>query len=442
MSVLKRALIQVRANIGKSILILLIFTMTMAGVSAKFMVSRMYDNTVNELFSEGVVPVVVYPKEDVSIFGNIEYSDENMPEYITMEQQKQIAKLEDVESYQTNIGIPIPGDQFQYPDSFSDEWLDTSHYLTFGDDPEKLVNSSELKGYKFDYDKNAYTSDPNSIILNDELLAENGLEVGDKITLNLNSEYSENEEIPELNEQELTIVGSYSFAPTEDMIEDAKVSAAESDYEPDLNFTNSKVQILLPLAKGEELATILGDDLSNIYYKTTYNLSSLSVKDKFASEVEALVGYEVETVYDLVDSEQEDMANSMYELNYLQSRFGQIVYVVVLMIIILLSVIITMFIRGRKKEIGILVALGESKRNIFSQLLIEQFILLIIATLIEYPALLIYSSSIAQENGALPLGFDLIPFGQTLIAGFIVIGIVVVIPAIYTLRLKPKKILL
>lgn len=439
MGVFKRALVQVRANLGKSILIFIIFLMTFGAVSATFVVTRMYNKTVDETFKEGVVPVTIWPEENMGSFGlGISFDEYKQ---ISYEQYQKVEQLDQVESTDISFSMSISGDELEYPDEFSQE-MAGSYYVEFSDEPQKTEQAYSDGVYKYDFDMDEYKSNPNSIIINDEVLAANGLSVGDKITLDLNSLNSNGGKKAELEDQELTIAGTYSITPTQEMIEETKKLAQEYSYEVDLAFTDLKTMFMMPYAKGEEIANVLKDEPDAIYSTFTYSLSSLEVKDQFETDAEALIGMPLSVDFNIFSQGLNETAESLSKVTFLKTILDAIVGFIVVVILVLLIVIITLFIRGRKKEIGILVALGETKRNIYVQLLIEQFILLGAAILIEYPVVLIYLNSLAEKNSVIALGFDLIPFGQSILVGVIIVGIITIIPAIYTLRVKPKKILL
>lgn len=442
MSILKRALIQVRGNIGKTLLLVIIFIMTMGAVSASFIVTRAYDKTIADTFKDGEVPIYVRPDEKESITGSVSYSSEDEIPTITYEQYQQIGKLDGVASSKTVISSMLTSGQLELPSDFEggdDQYMFT---VMYEDDLKNLDSYYGADGYTFDVDTQAFKSNPNSIIINDEVLAANNLEVGDKITLDLNSEYTPDVKT-ELENQELTIVGSYTSKPTQAMIdEENKYASEDPGYEPDLSFNYLKTRIIMPYAKGLEVLKIIDYNQEAVDSWTTFNLSSLDVKDQFEADAEALVGMPLDVEFEFNEDGDNAAAESLYKITYFKGMLSRLVRFAVMVILVLLTVIITMFIRGRKKEIGILVALGESKRKIYGQLLIEQFIILGVAILVEYPFVLLYLNSMADENSLATLGFDLLPLGQSIAVGVIIVGLITIIPAIYTLRVKPKKILL
>lgn len=442
MNVFKRALVQVRGNLGKSILVFIIFLMTMAAISATFMISRMYNITLVEAFKDGNVPVYVVPETSRSIAGAVgAFTSEDSEPQITLEQYEEISKLDGVMSTEMSISYELKQGQFDVPAEFSEDYAGSVD-VNYISEPEKLAPTLSKDAYKFEYDIEAFNSDPNSIILSKKIFEENNYAVSDKVILNLNSMYSETDPKLELVDQEVTIVGTYEVTPTQQMIDEETESAAMFGVEPDLEFTYLNSQTIMPFAKGEEVVSLFADDQDAIFIDVVYKLSSMDTLKPFEEDIEALIEMPVDVEFNILGDAESEMANALNIVAIFKVILTIIITIVVVIIVILLIVIITLFVRGRKKEIGIMVALGENKRNIYFQLLIEQFIILTLAIIVEYPFMLMTMNSIANENGFLALGFDLIPFGQTLLAGMVIIGIITIIPAIYTLRVNPKKILL
>ncbi len=440
MNYFKRALIHVKTSLGKTMLIFIIFLVTMGAVSTAFMTTTMYNKTLEQTFKDGIVPVYVEVSHPDDLIGNLTY-DWNNYQYISSQEKLDIAELDEVESSNITMYSNLKPGQLIVSDT-EDEYEGN---ITYVKSPEQSVTDSYSEAYQFDYDQDQFKNNPQSIVLNDKVLEMNELEVGDKITLNVNSGYTDTESIPELEEQEFTIVGSYSVTPTQAMIEAEKASAEEYGYEPDLDFGYLNTDIYIPLAAGESyLGYYEGIDQPNgeaIGSSATYNLKSLNDIEQFKADVEELTNKQVEVNFDLGSTEKE-AAKGLSVIITIKDMLAYFLLFGVIVVIVLLTILITLFIRGRKKEIGIMVALGETKRNIYFQLVFEQVIIMSIATIIAYPICLAILTILSSKFGFLSLGLTLVPLIQSIIVGIIIIGLITLIPAIYTLRLQPKKILL
>lgn len=147
------------------------------------------------------------------------------------------------------------------------------------------------------------------------------------------------------------------------------------------------------------------------------------------------------------------------------------------MIILLLNLLIMLFLKDRRHELGIYLALGERKTNIILQLLIEVFVVSTLAAIVALGVSSLIAPAISQNllqnqyqqnqmsqaawsslSALEARGFGSeMPFEEVLeifevsltfwtvvlyfIAGIIVIGISVIVPIMFVLELKPKDIL-
>lgn len=432
MSVFKRALVQVRANIGKSILIFIIFLMTMGIVVATFMVTTVYNKTLTETFKDDVVPLYVAPDYSSKMFemGGGGYDESKI---ITPQQYFDFSELDSVESSDINLNSVFNTDQLKIPGEEGEYSAD----ILYTKKPESISKYYGDDVFQLDYDKEAFKSDPNSIIISEKVLADNELEVGDKITLDINPESDDGQTRVEFEAVEFNIIGSYTVTPTDEMM-----STTMEDGVGEQTFDYLLTTSIIPRAMGEQLLAAYGENSNVLNASATYYVPTIEDKVTFENEVEAITGVPVKVGFDLFNSSENKMATALSTIASLREGLNYIIVFFVVVIIVLLTVIITMFVRGRKKELGILVALGESKHNIYAQLLIEQTIILVLAIVAAYPIVLIALNFGAKKYGYLKLGFTIMPFIQSLVVGVVIIGLITIVPAIYTLRLKPKKILL
>lgn len=439
MNKFERALIYVMANKGKSALVFIIFFVTMAAVSTGYLSKKMYDNTLEDTFADGTVPVYLnfaYPETMMGDLTNDWRNDAN----ISNQNYYDIAELEQVDSSDISMSSNIYLEDLVLPDASRSYGLDALS-VSYVDDPKDAVSSYYSDAYTFDYDKDEYKGEENTIILNDQLLEVNDLKVGDTITLDMNSSYIDTEPIEELNAVEFTIVGSYSVEPTQEMIDKEKSDAETYDYEPDLDFGYLYTDAYMPNKVGVDLINTYNQNGQNgddaIWTNGTYNLTSLDVVDSFKADAEAITGFPIKVQY----STDSDAMEGLELIEYIKDFIKYFLVAGIVVVVVLLTVIITLFIRGRKKELGILVALGESKKNIFIQLVTEQAIILAAATILSYPICFI-TLQIAANKFAFSSSFAIMPLIYSILTGIVIVALITIIPTIYTLRLKPKKILL
>lgn len=438
MNKFKRALIYVMSNKGKTALVFIIFFVTMAAVSTGFISKKMYDNTLQDTFADGTVPVYLQPDYPDTMMEDLTY-DWNNNQNLSSQNYYDIADLEQVDSSDISMESDIDPGDLDMTDAAKSYGTDTFS-VTYTDDPEGSIDYGK-EAYTFDYDKDVYRGEENTVILNSEVLEINDLEVGDTIALNVNAAYSDTQPLEDLEAVEFTIAGSYSAEPTEDMIAREKEDAETYGYEPDLSFGYLYNEVFMPHQVGVDLIDVYDQSGQNgdngIWTNGTFNLTSLDVADSFKANAEAITGFPLKLIY----TSDSDAADGLYLIESIKEFIGYFLVAGIVVVVVLLTVIITLFIRGRKKELGILVALGETKKNIFIQLVTEQAIILATATVISYPICFIVLQ-IAANKFAFSSSFSILPLIYSILTGVIIVSLITIIPTIYTLRLKPKKILL
>ncbi len=115
----------------------------------------------------------------------------------------------------------------------------------------------------------------------------------------------------------------------------------------------------------------------------------------------------------------------------------------------ILTLLLTIWIRGRKKEIGILLSVGKSKANIILQIFTETFVVAVVAFAASIP----FSFFVAEKAGGflvsrawagtanLNVQIDAAYLLPLYIIGTLLIAIAVIASSWTVVRLKPKDIL-
>lgn len=194
----------------------------------------------------------------------------------------------------------------------------------------------------------------NKIIISYELAEQNSLTVGNKIILKNNSK---NEEI------ELEIIGIYSTTESDD----------------NRSFINSSNRIYMNVETASKFLS--EEDYNNGNYSVnnvTYYLNDPETSDAFIKEANSKVPTLEENNLKL------DINNNAYEsmiepIESVGSFATTILVIVVLASIVIISLLINNQIKDRKYEIGVLMALGETKKNIIIQILFELIIVSAVA---------------------------------------------------------------
>jgi len=108
-------------------------------------------------------------------------------------------------------------------------------------------------------------------------------------------------------------------------------------------------------------------------------ISIQNVYDKI-SELPELKG---KTLKLSIDTDEYDVVST--PLESLQKLVNTTIIIISLVSVVILTLLLTIWIRGRKKEIGILLSIGKGKVNIIAQLFTETFIVAIVAYAASIP---------------------------------------------------------
>lgn len=434
MNIFKRALISISANKGRTVLLGFIFFLVMAAITAVVIVGAQYKDVQKELFKDGSVPVSVSAKSPSGLIGMATFNWDDYKD-LKPEQNQQIAELDVVESYNRTASQNI-----------IIENLDTSKYTedesgVFVSYEDKLEDSY---GIEFNIESSDYVSNP-GLVLNDELLVENNLEIGDKVVVDFNGGL-EGETITEISAVEVPIAGTYTVNVTQEMKDEEQASAEMYDYEADLSFSYLYTNVYLPMSYADHVIEVvepqLGDEISDILYVSyDFNLKSINDLTTFETQAEEITGFELDV--NVYPNDESGLSSVFYAIEGMKWLLIPALQIIIGILCTLLIAIMVIIVRSRKKEIGILVALGEKRLSIYFQIVIEQLLIMTMMTIIAYPvvyAVLLKvferASDSAQIN-ILPL-----PIVMTLGIGVALVFVATLIPAVYTMKVSPKKILL
>lgn len=433
MNLFKRGLVSTKANIGRTLLLSLIFITVMIAINAVVLAGAQYERIQKKLFSEGEVPVSVEMETPTSMLSSLTYNWEDYKE-ISPEQSAKLGELETVESVQKSAYQTVNTEDVKLEDG-----LDEGIYVEYMDNL-----SIEDDAIKLNIDQAEY-SNKSGVVINDEVLESNGLSVGDMISINFNDPYGETD-IEELKNIEVPIVGTFTVEITQEMIDQETQSAEQYGYEPDLSFSYYYSSVYMPMSYADmvsEIAISDGGENSEqlIYFNYIYNLQSLDSVKQFKADAEEVIGVPLNV--QIRPQEANEMVDIFYTFESYKWLVLPIIKAVIAILSILLIVILTIIVRGRRKEIGILVALGEKRWKIYVQMLVEQLTLMVVATLISYPAVsLILVRIVTSLSGDAELDILVLPLLVSIGFGAILVFVATLIPAVYTMKVSPKKILL
>lgn len=311
-------------------------------------------------------------------------------------------------------------------------------------------------------------------LISEELAQENGLAVGDTMVLDGQFiDYSSGEE-PEKqkgNDYPIEIVGIFKNTNLEKANE--KNDNSSSSFFDDSPFNriympNDAVKTIVEEERtGQQAAFPATDPGSDEdFFTPQFILNQPEDAEQFKQEVTPLLpnGYKVNASTD----EYDRVGTSMNRLSQISSY---VVVIAVIASLIIISLIIVLFTRDRKYELGIYLSLGERRKYVFAQIVIELLLIGISAMLIslvtgnmlgKMVSESLLASSMLEANQAGMEQFFVgapkidqatineafrVQYTLSYVIAFLATGIVTillsaVVPLLYILRLNPKKIML
>lgn len=227
-----------------------------------------------------------------------------------------------------------------------------------------LKNSVQKETYtKFDsyFTKEQIESAQNVVIMSSELLETNNLNKGDIIKINFSAD-SEVEPI------EFEIVQTFTPTAGED-----NENTDEASIEGNLSYLHSNVYI--PTTTFEKIFEEQTVENDNENTSTIFIIDSVFNEKAFIKDVKSILSSN--GIDDQIDYYSTFEDNKLYQIKDAIPIIFIFIVVISICISIVLIVIFSMIIRNRKYEIGVLLSLGERKKNIILQFIIENCILMI-----------------------------------------------------------------
>ena len=314
-------------------------------------------------------------------------------------------------------------------------------------------------------------------LISEELAQENGLTVGDTMVLDGQFvDYSSgmDPEKQKGNDYPIEIVGIFKNTSLEKA--DKKDDDPSSSFFDESPFNriympNDAVKTIVEEERAGQQAAFPATDFGSDeeFFTPQFILNQPEDAEQFKQEVTPLLpnGYKVNASTD----EYDRVGTSMNRLSQISSY---VVVIAVIASLIIISLIIVLFTRDRKYELGIYLSLGERRKYVFAQIVLELLLIGISAMLIslvtgnmlgKMVSESLLSSSMLEANQAgveqFFVGVAAVPkidqatineafrvqYTLPYIIAFLATGIVTillsaVVPLLYILRLNPKKIML
>ena len=342
-------------------------------------------------------------------------------EFISDEMLQEIASVDGIAGYDASI-VSMPYYFKETGDSVVTTGYTNSFY-TYGSINTEY-NDLFVSG-RFELVEGSHITDdmPNGIILNKERAELNGVKIGDKVSGIIDS-YSDDPEI------EMEVVGLFDIVVDKDDEATMYDDSTMWDY---TDYAFCSIDAMKAMAvnyedgnKTREADFYVSDaaELNNIIEEVK-NISSINW-DNF--------------IITANDEVYQNISSALSDTNTLIATMIVIITVVSMVLIIL---ILSMSIRSRKRETGILLAVGIAKPAVILQYVLETLLIAVVA----FPLAYLSSKQVAGALGTLfgkaaenvivtPEHFMLVA-----VVGGVLLVAAVLVSSISTMRLKPKQIL-
>ena len=342
-------------------------------------------------------------------------------EFMTDDMIKEIAAVDGIEGYDASL-ITLPnffndkGEEFVTVENYS--------YYCYGS-YNSQYHELFLSG-RFELVEGKHITDDMSdgVIISKQLADRNGLKVGDTVT---GIYYPENN-TPAVD---MEIVGLFDIVADKDDAVNMYDDASYYDYS---NYVFCSMEAAEGLIKGwgED-----GEGISEAYYY----VSDAAQLDNIIKEVQSISSINWNNYK--ITSNDEVYQNISSSLSDTGTLITTLIVVITVVSMVLIILILSMSVRSRKREMGILLAVGIAKPSVILQYILETALIAVVA----YPLAYLSSRQVAGAIGTLfgkaaenvvvtPQHFALVA-----VAGGILLIIAVIVSCIPALRFKPKQIL-
>ena len=342
-------------------------------------------------------------------------------EFISEEMLQEISSIDGVAGYDAAL-VSMPYYYTQSGESIVTEDVNNSFY-TYG-----CLNSEYNELFvsgRFELVEGSHITEdvPNGLILSRERVEKNGLKLGDKVS-GINDPYADDPEV------EMELVGIFDIVADKDDEATMYDAATLWDY-TDYAFCSFHAM--------KEMA---------VNYEDGNKLTEAHFFVEDAAQLESVIA-EVQNISTInwdnfiISANDEVYQNISSSLSDTETLITTLIVVITAVSMVLITLILSMSIRSRKRETGILLAVGIAKPAVILQYVLETLLIAIVA----FPLAYLSSKQVAGTLGTLfgktaenvivtPQHFILVA-----IAGGILLVAAVLVSSISAMRLKPKQIL-
>lgn len=432
MNLFRRAICYCWRQKVRSMILLLVFTLLASAALIALSVGHATAKGTDEVKQTvGASIHIEIDSGNTSLYGNESENEwgttyQYNGDYITQEVIDAIAKVNGVVNYsaESEGGYWGAGINFEY---FPGAWnLDFTG--GYGQSvPYTVTLNSELSAkflngtYTLEQGRHIQPSDSYAVLISKELADKNGLTVGDDIAMY---------DLDSNSENTFEIVGI--FSGTEGMSKDAMMAdeiPANQGY-MDMNSYNKILKRQSMELGSLDVYVNSAEDVQDVLH-TIQNLPE--IKDK--------------TFTYSTDTENFDLISN--PLSSIQTMVDTAVIVIAVTGTALITLLLILWIRGRKKEVGILMAIGRSKVEIELQFLTENILVAIPAAAASFGLTVLLSDKVGaylvSQTASDVADLSITIYSADMVAvygiGALILILAVLLAAITVVRLKPRMIL-
>ncbi len=324
-------------------------------------------------------------------------------------------------------------------------------------------------------------------LISSKVAEENGLSVGDQMVMDSRGyDYSDEGGQKEIFKIDIPIQIIGIFEPTTVEMKDKeeKKEKKEQDmnqqymslqqintvYVPNKTVLEINKDYLEKLKKVDPESPFISDDDEGEYYTPVYVLNNPDDVEAFKQETQPLLP-KLYTVNASTD-QYEQIGGSMKKMSQIS---GYVVLIAVIATLLIISLVVLLFMRDRKHELGIYLSLGDKRSHVMGQIIIEMLIISGIALILSLitgnflgkmvSESLLNSDILSSTNDQMNMFIGLDGLGSTELTtddimnayevkfslGYIITYLVVglgtvllaaILPLLYIVRLNPKKIMM
>ncbi|GEN86776.1 ABC transporter permease [Oceanobacillus sp. FSL W8-0428] len=490
MNFIKRGFLGITRKKGKSLILLAVIFILGNLISGAISIQQATGNvesTIKERLGTAATIDIDYDEWDAMSESELESLE---MEEISVDLIKQIGELSYVKYYDYSMSTWLGSESVE---SYHDEESDVDYIV------EGPSTDFRLKGINYapviDFeegkaelaDGRVFTDDEiekgtSVAIISQKLADENNLNVGDTFTL-ANDVYTYDEETGEddiVNSRDVVLEIIGLFEPSEAKKEtDENSDSGMMILTDDMDYHNTVYvpnEIVIDetqfnweeyLKADEELAEMMeGEDESFEYYEPIYYLNNPEDIEAFTEEVKPLLP----ELYSVISaSDQYD--NIAGPIESMSKLAKYVLIVAVIATVLITGLVVLLFLRDRKRELGIYLSLGEKRSRVVGQILIEVMVVAVIGITLSLFSGNLLAQQVSdtmmkaddnqdeyfEEYYYEGINTDLtaedvmdsyeVTLNSSYVLGFYGVGLVTIlistiIPLIYIVRLNPKKILM